>query len=69
MIHTDHRREPRRTVKDPPARRSSRASATRHRRSASFSDAVIAAYIRELRHEGVQKRPATPIVAIDSRPD
>jgi hypothetical protein len=69
MIDTNPRREQHTTPNDAPARRSSSASSARRRCAASISDAVIAAYIHELRHAGVPKRSATRIVATDPLPD
>ena len=54
MIHTTQRPQRRTTPNDSGARRA-RASAARRRRSASISDAVIAAYIHDLRHAAAPK--------------
>ena len=49
MIDTTKRRE-RRTTPNHAGPRRARASSARRRHRASFSDAVVAAYIHELRH-------------------
>jgi hypothetical protein len=61
MTHTTDRPERRTTPNDAASHRA-RGGCTRRRRAASVSDAVIAAYIHELRHADLPRstRAGTP---------
>jgi hypothetical protein len=58
MIDTSRRPQGRTTLNNTSSRARRGASSARRRHSASFSDAVIAAYIHELRHAATPRQAA-----------